>query len=123
MKTTKKLFALVIALVFVLSSLAGCKSNSAETATATTATAAKEPEAAVGEVEILGTSEAAAVEVTAETKFKDEIIIGNAEAVSTLDPSGSTSVMNLIMFWMSHSTLIDVDPLTGEITCDAWQVH
>ncbi|MBQ1770601.1 MAG: ABC transporter substrate-binding protein [Clostridia bacterium] len=113
MKELKKIAAIAMALAFVLSVLAGCSGK-----TSTTSEPAAPAAAASGTVEMVGSSEAAAAEVTEDTKFKKEIIIASDEAVNTMDPAGSTSVANLIIFWMSHSTLIDIDPLTGEITCD-----
>lgn len=113
--TIKKIAALVMALAFVLSILAGCSAKSADD---TSKPASETAAAASGEVDILGTSEAVAVEVSDETKIKEEITIGYSQAVSTLDPAGSTSPANLIVFWMSHGTLIDVDPLTGNVTND-----
>lgn len=48
-------------------------------------------------------------------KVKDEIIIGVANDITTLDPQGSNTDANMMAFTMTHETLVEVDPVTNEV--------
>lgn len=48
-------------------------------------------------------------------EYKDRIIIGVANDITTLDPQGSNTDANMMAFTLTHETLVEVDPETNEI--------
>ncbi len=47
-------------------------------------------------------------------KFQDKIVIGTPLDVTTTDPQGSNTDANMIVFCMTHETLVEIDPKTGK---------
>lgn len=48
-------------------------------------------------------------------EFKDTVIIGVANDVTTLDPQGSNTDANMMVFLLTHETIVEIDSSTGEI--------
>lgn len=48
-------------------------------------------------------------------KYKDTIIIGTALDVTTTDPQGSNTDSNMMLFYLTHETLVELDPKTGKV--------
>ncbi|HKM42726.1 MAG TPA: ABC transporter substrate-binding protein [Limnochordia bacterium] len=57
-----------------------------------------------------------ATPVLAAPNYQDSITIGVANDVTTLDPQGSNTDANMMAFLLTHQTIVDIDPVTGEIT-------
>lgn len=107
---------LVLALVCILVSCGGNKSaattssTAAVTETAGTATAAGNVKSA---------------EVQKDVKYKDTVIIGVANDITTLDPQGSNTDANMMAFYLMHERLVNVDPDTNEVIpglAESWTV-
>lgn len=49
------------------------------------------------------------------TTNKDTVIIGVANDVTTLDPQGSNTDANMMVFLLTHETIVEIDPATGDI--------
>ncbi len=47
--------------------------------------------------------------------FQDTIIIGTPLDVTTTDPQGSNTDANMMLFCLTHETLVELDPETGEV--------
>lgn len=82
-----------------------------------------------GTVETAGTTtETGSVKsasITKDTKYKDTVIIGVANDITTLDPQGSNTDANMMAFYLMHETLVDIDPDTGEVIpalAESWTV-
>lgn len=54
-------------------------------------------------------------EVQEDVKYKDTVIIGIANDVNNLDPQGSNTDANMMVFYLTHERLVNVDPDTGAI--------
>lgn len=85
--------------------------------------------AAGGDVETAGTlTETGSVKsaaIQADVKYKDTIVIGVANDITTLDPQGSNTDANMMAFYLTHETLVDIDPDTGEVIpalAESWTV-
>lgn len=50
-----------------------------------------------------------------EITYKDTVTIGAANDVTTLDPQGSNTDANMMVFLLTHETIVEIDPSTGEI--------
>lgn len=48
-------------------------------------------------------------------KYKDTIIIGTALDITTTDPQGSNTDSNMMLFYLTHETLVELDPKTGKV--------
>ena len=46
---------------------------------------------------------------------QDTIIIGVANDVTTMDPQGSNTDANMMAFLLTHETLVEIDPNTGDV--------
>ena len=56
---------------------------------------------------------------------QDTITIGVANDITTLDPQASNTDANMMAFTLTHETLVQIDPETGEIIpglADSWEV-
>lgn len=51
----------------------------------------------------------AEVAETTATTFKEELIIGNPQDITTTDPQGSNTDPNMMLFYLTHDTLVDLD--------------
>lgn len=47
--------------------------------------------------------------------YQEKIVIGTPLDVTTTDPQGSNTDSNMILFCMTHETLVDLDPKTGKV--------
>jgi peptide/nickel transport system substrate-binding protein len=104
-KQMKKIVALILCLAMVLSVVA-CGGSKQEPA----APASKPGVDAVA----AGAQETTeTIETTADTKFKENVIIGLEEDLTLLDPQQSNGTTNLMIRWMTHSTLVDLDLVNG----------
>ncbi|MGI6651599.1 MAG: ABC transporter substrate-binding protein [Limnochordia bacterium] len=56
-----------------------------------------------------------AIPSLAAANYQDTITIGVANDVTTLDPQGSNTDANMMAFLLTHQTIVDIDPDTGEI--------
>ena len=57
--------------------------------------------------------------------YKDTVIIGVANDITTLDPQGSNTDANMMAFTLTHETLVEVDPETNEVIpgmATSWEV-
>ena len=54
-------------------------------------------------------------EVKADATYKDTVIIGIANDVNNLDPQGSNTDANMMVFYLTHERLVNIDPDTGKI--------
>ena len=64
-------------------------------------------------------------EIQENVKYKDTIIIGVANDITTLDPQGSNTDANMMAFYLTHETLVDIDPDTGDVIpalAESWTV-
>ena len=103
----KRILALVLAAMMLLS-MAACGGNATTETKSETTTAAPE------------TSETA-TETTADpanTTYQDTITVGVANDITTLDPQGSNTDANMMAFTLTHETLVEVDPETNEVIKD-----
>jgi len=48
-------------------------------------------------------------------RYQEKIVIGTPLDVTTTDPQGSNTDANMILFCMTHETLVELDPKTGKI--------
>ncbi len=105
----KKLTVVLTVLLLCMTLFVSCGKK--ESTTATT-----EP---VAEVKTAGTATAAgnvkSAEVAADVKYKDTVIIGVANDITTLDPQGSNTDANMMAFYLTHERLVNVDPDTNEV--------
>ena len=56
---------------------------------------------------------------------QDTITIGVANDITTLDPQASNTDANMMAFTLTHETLVQIDPETGDIVpglADSWEV-
>ena len=106
----KKLLALALCLSMAVS-LAACGS-SASSASADTAAPAEEAEGDDA-VAAAATESTEVIETNADTKYKEEVKIGLEEDLTLLDPQQSNGTTNLMIRWMTHSTLVDLDLENG----------
>lgn len=57
--------------------------------------------------------------------YRDTITIGVSNDVTTLDPQGSNTDANMMVFALTHETLVEIDPDTSEILpglAESWEV-
>ena len=54
-------------------------------------------------------------EVKADATYKDTVIIGIANDVNNLDPQGSNTDANMMVFYLTHERLVNIDPDTGKV--------
>lgn len=54
-------------------------------------------------------------EVKADVKYKDTVTIGIANDVNNLDPQGSNTDANMMVFYLTHERLVNVDPDTNKV--------
>lgn len=96
----RKIMIVALCLIMVLSSVA-CSSTPTEQPAATEeGSAASAEEAAIP---------------TEDVKYKDTVVIGVANDITTLDPQGSNTDANMMAFTLTHETLVEVDPDTNEV--------
>lgn len=65
------------------------------------------------------------VDLAAHSAYKDTIVIGVANDITTLDPQASNTDANMMAFELTHETLVQIDPATNEIIpglAESWEV-
>ncbi len=65
------------------------------------------------------------VDLAAHSAYKDTIIIGVANDITTLDPQASNTDANMMAFELTHETLVQIDPATNEIIpglAESWEI-
>lgn len=96
----RKIMIVALCLIMVLSS-AACSGTPTEQPAATEeGSAASAEEAAIPAEDV---------------KYKDTVVIGVANDITTLDPQGSNTDANMMAFTLTHETLVEVDPDTNEV--------
>ena len=102
-KTLIVLLALMVCASFVF---AGGEKEAATSATTPAAESA-------------GTSTAAgnvkSGDVQKDVKYKDTVTIGIANDVNNLDPQGSNTDANMMVFYLTHERLVNIDPDTNKV--------
>ena len=103
----KKLLSLVLIMALVTMGLfaGGGKEEASAPAAAPTESA--------GTVTSSGNVKSA--EVKADATYKDTVIIGIANDVNNLDPQGSNTDANMMVFYLTHERLVNIDPDTGKV--------
>lgn len=113
-----KRFSVVLAVLMVLALCVSCggnKSTPVSTEAPATQTAGTSTQA--GNVK--------SAEVQKDVKYKDTVIIGVANDITTLDPQGSNTDANMMAFYLTHERLVNVDPDTNEVVpglAESWTV-
>ena len=110
----------------VLLALVGCSKGSSS---GSSAAAPAETEAAAPVIESAGTvtstGSVKSAEVDETTNYKDTVIIGIANDVNNLDPQGSNTDANMMVFYLTHERLVNIDPDTNEVIpalAESWTV-
>ena len=110
----------------VLLALVGCSKGSSS---GSSAAAPAETEAAAPVIESAGTvtstGSVKSAEVDETTDYKDTVIIGIANDVNNLDPQGSNTDANMMVFYLTHERLVNIDPDTNEVIpalAESWTV-
>ena len=104
----KKLLSLVMIMTLVISGLyaGGGKESTSEPVSAPAVESA-------GTVTSSGNVKSA--EVQENVKYKDTVIIGIANDVNNLNPQGSNTDANMMVFYLTHERLVNIDPDTGKV--------
>ncbi len=64
-------------------------------------------------------------EVSSGVNYKDTVIIGIANDVNNLDPQGSNTDANMMVFYLTHERLVNIDPDTNKVIpalAESWKV-
>ena len=101
MKRVSKMIALLLSMVLLLSTVACSGGNSGKNSQTTTPPAGGAGDTTPNE--------------PSEVTYQDTIVIGVANDVTTLDPQGSNTDANMMVFTLTHETLVEVDPDTNEV--------
>ncbi len=101
MKRVSKVIALLLSMVLLLSTVACSGGNSGKNSQTTTPPAGDAGDTTPNE--------------PSEVTYQDTIVIGVANDVTTLDPQGSNTDANMMVFTLTHETLVEVDPDTNEV--------
>lgn len=104
----KKLLSLVMIITLVIAGLyaGGGKESTSEPVPAPAVESA-------GTVTSSGNVKSA--EVQENVKYKDTVIIGIANDVNNLNPQGSNTDANMMVFYLTHERLVNIDPDTGKV--------
>ena len=122
----KKKSLCLFVILSVLLALVGCSKGSSS---GSSAAAPAETEAAAPVIESAGTvtstGSVKSAEVDETTNYKDTVIIGIANDVNNLDPQGSNTDANMMVFYLTHERLVNIDPDTNEVIpalAESWTV-
>lgn len=112
----KALSIAVIMTIMVTALFMSCsKSESSSSSAAQPSASAVAPAA----VSTTGTSTASgsvkSADVSKDAKYKDTVIIGIANDVNNLDPQGSNTDANMMVFYLTHERLVNIDPDTNTV--------
>ncbi len=116
-------FILILGIVFMA---AGCSKSSDQGTSSSGSSApaaAPAPAESSGSVTAAGNVKSAEVEEGAD--YKDTVIIGIANDVNNLDPQGSNTDANMMVFYLTHERLVNIDPDTNEVIpalAESWTV-
>ena len=104
----KKLLSIVMIMSLIIAGLyaGGGKESTSEPVSAPTVESA-------GTVTSSGNVKSA--EVQENVKYKDTVIIGIANDVNNLNPQGSNTDANMMVFYLTHERLVNIDPDTGKV--------
>lgn len=104
----KKLLSLVMIITLVIAGLyaGGGKESTSEPVAAPAVESA-------GTVTSSGNVKSA--EVQENVNYKDTVIIGIANDVNNLNPQGSNTDANMMVFYLTHERLVNIDPDTGKV--------
>lgn len=104
----KKLLSLVMIITLVIAGLyaGGGKESTSEPVAAPAIESA-------GTVTSSGNVKSA--EVQENVNYKDTVIIGIANDVNNLNPQGSNTDANMMVFYLTHERLVNIDPDTGKV--------
>lgn len=119
----KKYFVALTVLLISVCLLVSCGGKKQETSSTTPEVKAAETVETAGTTTETGSVKSASI--TKDTKYKDTVIIGVANDITTLDPQGSNTDANMMAFYLMHETLVDIDPDTGEVIpalAESWTV-
>lgn len=115
----KKALSIVLIVTLVMSSLLMSCSKSSSSASTSTSTSSSPAPAAPAVTETAGTSTASGNVMSAEVKegvkYKDTVTIGIANDVNNLDPQGSNTDANMMVFYLTHERLVNIDPETNTV--------
>ncbi len=126
MKKPLLLFMLISLLILSTSCSKDSSSSSAEAPAAAAETAAPAPAAefeSAGTATATGSVKSEAVDES--TDYKDTVTIGIANDVNNLDPQGSNTDANMMVFYLTHERLVNIDPDTNEVIpalAESWTV-
>lgn len=122
----KKKSLCLFVILSVLLALVGCSKGSSS---GSSAAAPAKTEAAAPVIESAGTvtstGSVKSAEVDETTNYKDTVIIGIANDVNNLDPQGSNTDANMMVFYLTHERLVNIDPDTNEVIpalAESWTV-
>ena len=117
----KKFSNIIMILLIVSLAFVSCGKKTADQAPAAIAEPAKTETAGVA----TDSGNVKSAEVKADVKYKDTVIIGVANDITTLDPQGSNTDANMMAFYLTHERLVNVDPDTNEVIpglAESWTV-
>ncbi len=115
----KKLTLVLSVLVLACALLVSCGGNK----NASTASSTAAPTQSAGTSTEAGNVKSA--EISKDVKYKDTVVIGVANDVTTLDPQGSNTDANMMAFYLTHERLVNVDPDTNQVIpglAESWTV-
>ncbi len=115
----KKFTQVLSVLVLVCVLLVSCGGNKKTSATVSSA----EPVKTAGTSTEAGNVKSA--EISKDVKYKDTVVIGVANDITTLDPQGSNTDANMMAFYLTHERLVNVDPDTNQVIpglAESWTV-
>lgn len=114
----KKLTVVLSVLILACALLVSCgNKNAAPASTAAAPTQSAGTSTEAGNVK--------SAEISKDVKYKDTVIIGVANDVTTLDPQGSNTDANMMAFYLTHERLVNVDPDTNQVIpglAESWTV-
>ena len=119
----KKYFVALTVLLISVCLLVSCGGKKQEASSTTSEVKATGAVETAGTATDTGSVKSASIEK--DTKYKDTVIIGVANDITTLDPQGSNTDANMMAFYLMHETLVDIDPDTGEVIpalAESWTV-
>ncbi len=115
----KKLTVVLSVLILACALLVSCGGNK----NASTASSVAAPVQSAGTSTEAGNVKSA--EISKDVKYKDTVIIGVANDITTLDPQGSNTDANMMAFYLTHERLVNVDPDTNAVIpglAESWTV-
>lgn len=115
-------FVLIISLLCVFVS---CSKDSSSSSTQSSSTSAQSTATTQGAGTSTQTGSVKSAEVSKDVKYKDTVTIGIANDVNNLDPQGSNTDANMMVFYLTHERLVNIDPDTNTVIpalAESWTV-